>query len=112
MKIIIKVPTEKKNFWKVGLRRASHKRKSAGGVYRVLKSIISDFLNSDANEKLAIKVKYSKGYTNETIDSRDKNYLLYATTCFLEDYLKKGFIRKMNKQCGYEEPNYYGGKDE
>ena len=52
----------------------------------------------ELDKKLSIKVKYDNGTTNETLDSQDPQYLLYATLCFLEDYLDKSFVLDFSRK--------------
>lgn len=35
---------------------------------------------------------------NESLNSNRVGYLVYCTTCFLEDYLTKGFIKKIERK--------------
>ena len=48
--------------------------------------------------KTAVLVKDGEGYSNETIDSINPDYLLWATACFLEDHLPKSLTSRIQKQ--------------
>jgi hypothetical protein len=45
-------------------------------------------------DKTCVIVKYGKEYSNKTLVSRDPFYLLYTTSCFLEDYLSAKTIKR------------------
>lgn len=45
-----------------------------------------------------LKVKYDAEYHNETIETKDPVYFFDTTIIFLEDYLKKIFVRDFKKK--------------
>jgi hypothetical protein len=85
MKIIIKTPDDKVNKFRLQCRGYIGKRfvrKSA--LLKTLKQMLISRKNF--NKKIEICVKYSKDTINETILSKDKNYLMFVIDCFLEDF--------------------------
>lgn len=48
--------------------------------------------------KTSLKVIYDVGYQNETIATKNPAYFFETTIIFLEDYLKKIFVRDFKKK--------------
>lgn len=48
--------------------------------------------------KTAVVVDYGNGYDNETETTTDGNYLIHATACFLEDFLSKETLKRIEKK--------------
>lgn len=104
-KIVIKYPDEKVN--KFRLQRYGRWRgrqyKTAIGLVNGLERLLPQ---NKLREKTAVQVKegrYEKGkyeheITNETVDSDDPSYLLYAVSCFLEDELSDDSKRKAERR--------------
>ena len=93
IKFLILVP-EKDGLWKMN----GSKRRTPELLYRLLERKITKILGVDHDAKIVVKVKYTNGTTNQTLRSSDASYLLYATACFLEDYLTiKGLNRLYKK---------------
>jgi len=106
-KIIIKLPDKGVN--KFRLQRRGWKSRRYVSAKRVLTSLETDLKwleRRDGRKKTAIVIRehlpYLKGnktaIVNETVASDDINYLLYATTCFLEDYLTQVEVAKAEKK--------------
>lgn len=91
MRIKIRVPKEKEK-WMISFGKGSFRRRNSPGV---IINAIRHYLHArELKEKLSILVKYDRTTSNETVKSKDKQYLIYATVCFLEDYLKPEYILK------------------
>lgn len=101
MKIKITVP-QKNEHWKVSFGRGERKRSSAVAIFRA----VERHLQARAlREKMEIVVKYGKDISNETIASQDTKYLLYALSCFLEDYLPAQTLSRVEKTFTKGETN-------
>ena len=94
-KIIITVPQKEKDKWKL---HWSGKGKQFISATTLLNGIERRLLRLANKEKLAIRVKYTKDTDNETISSQNASYLLYATSCFLDDFLSKEVLKRIRKQ--------------
>jgi hypothetical protein len=100
-KIIIKIPRNKKGKFKLQSQGnfAGRQFITAGAV---LVSLNRYLLGTELKEKLAIVVKeYISGLwvnVNESLDSDEPEYLIYCTTCFLEDYISKRSLTKAEKK--------------
>lgn len=98
MKVTIKIPKSEKDKWVVSFGKGIRKRNSAS----VILNAIERYLQPHAKkEKIAIKVLEYNGTiwenVNESLASQDANYLLYVTSCFLEDYLSHEVLRRVEK---------------
>jgi len=93
IKFLILVP-EKDGLWKMN----GSKRKTPELLYRLLERKITKILGVDHDAKIAVKVKYDKDTSNESLRSSDINYLLYTASCFLEDYLSKEGLNRLYKK--------------
>jgi len=96
--ITIKVPQNRTDKWSVSFGKGMRKRNNASVI---LNAIERSLPRLSMTQKLAIKVKYGKDSSNETVQSQDVSYLLWATSCFLEDYLTKKVLRRFEKVGGY-----------
>ena len=104
-KIIIKYPDEKVD--KFRLQRYGKWRgrqyKTAIGLVNGLERLLPQ---NKLREKTAVVVKkgwyedgkYQHEVVNETIDSDNPSYLLYAVSCFLEDELSDASKRKVERR--------------
>ena len=101
MKITIKIPISEKNKFKLQSRGKMNGRQFKTGA-GLLESLERALLRFKSKEKIAIVVKeYIDSHfrsTNESLASQDTNYLVYITSCFLEDYLSQKVMRKTQKQ--------------
>ncbi len=99
-KIIIKLPKEKGGRFRLARKGWKGRRfmSAAGLVNRMERT----FPRTEFREKTAIIVKeYHRGRyrnINETLASKDPKYLIFATGCFLEDYLSKEKFRNVLKK--------------
>ena len=69
-------------------------------AYWVEKAIMKALLASHTKRKssqVAVRVIYGGGMENETLDSRDFDYLFNTTVVFLEDYISKRLLNKTRK---------------
>lgn len=102
-KIIIKVPKDKKGKWKIGHGHQPRSMARPDTLLRQLSVLVSRL---EVNEKTAIVVKeYIDGVwenVNESVDTSDRDYLLYCCTCFLEDYLSDKVLKKYYKQSDFK----------
>lgn len=85
MKITVVVPKANEK-WRVSFGKGARYRRDASVIYNAVERRLQA---RDMKEKTSIVVKYTKDTSNETLPSLDARYLLYATGCFLEDYLKE-----------------------
>ena len=65
----------------------NRKRRNVTLLYGALERKLLRFSRTQLKEKTKIIVKYGKSSSNETIASLNAFYLLYASGCFLEDYM-------------------------
>ena len=101
MKIIIKLPINEKGKFKLQSRgNLKGKRFKTGiGLLKSLESALS-FRRLEEKPSIIVKQYIDSHFTNinETTPSNNKEYLIYAVTCFLEDYLSTGHMRKAEKR--------------
>lgn len=102
MKISIKVPKKKTDKWMLGFGARPRSMLRADTLCHRLERLLGRLLlATKLKEKTTIKVlEYEDGSwtnVNETIASLNRNYLLWATACFLEDYLSKKVLRRIEK---------------
>lgn len=76
--------------WKISFGKGAKGYYSVGYIMRDLKRKFE----AGIKQKTCVRVKYGKGYCNDTADSLDAQYLTYATACFLEDYLPDRVLNK------------------
>jgi len=96
----IKVNVPLKGKWKVSMGKSHGKhRANANTAFSLIERRL---LASRLNKKIEITVKYTNHTTNKTLASFNKNYLLYALSCFLEDYLSPNILKKYEKYCTEE----------
>jgi hypothetical protein len=101
MKITIKLPQREKGKFKVqsrGFIEGRAYRTGAGAIERILELT----LRTELKEKTAIVIKeYIDSHfvnINETLASTNSEYLLYATTCFLENFISPYSFDKAEKR--------------
>lgn len=99
MKIKIKIPKTEKDKWRLGLGFRPRSMATATTLINRLERLLPRLI---LKEKIAIKVlEYEDGSwknSNESYASQDTNYLIYATSCFLEDYLSFEVKKRVEKQ--------------
>ena len=95
MKFKITVPQKKGDKWFLGYGARPRGMARADTLYNRLERLL---LRTKLKEKTSIVVKYGKDTSNETVASFDVKYLLYATSCFLEDYLSKVVLKRVEKK--------------
>jgi len=100
MKIIVKVPKTETSKWSLQSKLFPARRfKTASGVLNRLQSVL---LRTEFDKKLAIVIKMSIDSSwenvNESLDSKDRDYLNYAAGCFLEDYLSPEYLKSIEKR--------------
>lgn len=83
---------------KDGWKLVNKRRKKLETLINHLKRNLSKHLRLAPTEKIAVVVKYDKHTSNETLNTRDLNYTMFATICFLEDYLSKTSFNKYYKK--------------
>lgn len=93
MRVLIKTP-DKDDKFSISFGSGSRRRNSASVILSALKRKLRGYTRK---EKIVVKVKYSKDTTNTTLPSLDTKYILYATSCFLEDYLKTDHLLKLQR---------------
>jgi len=95
-KVIIKLPTERVNKFRLQLTGTKGRR------FLRASSILNALSYYKFREKTAITVKeYIDGSyenINQTLASTDKNYLLFAAACFLEDFLSDDVMNNVIKR--------------
>ena len=88
----LKIPTTKDSKWGISFGKGLRRRNSAGVIFSALERKLRGYAK---DEKIAILVKDEDGIANETLKSNDPKYLLYATGCFLEDYLSEMTMKRI-----------------
>jgi hypothetical protein len=94
-KLIIKVPQKETNLWSISFNKGIRKRKTATMIFKWARRHLYAYAK---RAKIAVEVKYSKDTSNETVPSAEPDYLVYATSCFLEDYLSDAVLAKEVKE--------------
>lgn len=94
MKVIIKLPY-KDGYWRLKIAGIEGRRYvSASGLLGGVKRFL---LGTEIEKKTAIVTKRCLGTSqetlNETLASNNPNYLMYTTTCFLEDFISPETMR-------------------
>ena len=92
MKIKILVPKGKEK-WKVIRKMSRYHRANVNTALKLTERLINEATDK---EKTCVRVNYNDGY-NETLMSQDATYLMYTTSCFLEDYLSPRTMNKYEK---------------
>jgi len=103
-KIIIKVPKDKKDKWKMGWGHSPKSSARADTLLNRLNKVLASRLRVEGKTAIMVK-EYTDNHwenVNESLDSSDRDYLVYCTSCFLEDYLSKKVIRSYGKKTGYK----------
>jgi len=90
--------TQFKDKWTISFGGRSAKRGTALSVYHLLERRLERKSSLQDGMKTAVLVKYLDGGTNETVDSLDPKQLLWAASCFLEDYLPRAVVRSREKK--------------
>ena len=102
-KIIIKLPDERVDKFRLQRRGWTGRRfKTAIGL---LNRLGKSFPLKDTKEKTAIVVKegkihkgrYKGHIVNESLASDNATYLLYAATLYLEDYVSKKLVKRIER---------------
>ena len=91
-KITIIVPQKPGDNFGIGW---DHRPKAMSSAYTVLRRLERLLTRGLVSPKTSIVVKYDRYTSNETLDSNDVPYLMYATSCFLEDYLATYHMKKI-----------------
>lgn len=96
-KIMIKVPKTEKEKCLIykGSGGKPLKRKTITYTFKALERFFARSCEAKADQKLRVLVRYPDKSENESLASTDKNYLLYTTACFLEDFLPKKTLGKI-----------------
>ena len=94
-KIQIKVPKKEGDKFSIGWGARPRPMHSAATILNRLQRLLVELKHGD---KTSVIVKYGKGIHNETIRSNDVEYLVYTTTCFLEDYLPRYHMIRAEKR--------------
>lgn len=94
MRIIITVPQKEGEKWFLGYNFRPRGMARADTVFSRLERLL---LRSTLKQKTSVLVRYGKGAVNETVASLDPRYLLYAASCFLEDYLSKFVMERARR---------------
>lgn len=97
-KFIINVPNSENQKWYLSINSARIKRLSIHDLLKAFRNRLAQHLGSCEGQKTCVKVKYDEMYHNETLTSDSLEYLIYATTCFLEDYISSETMRKAEKR--------------
>lgn len=99
MKIKITIPKTQNDKWTVSFGNGNRKRDSATIIFNAIKTYLRAYRKE---EKIAIVIN---GYIdshlevlNETLDSADREHLIYTTSCFLEDFLTQETLNKYIKR--------------
>src|SRR5574340_884191 len=98
-KIRIIVPRKDDQKWKVIVDVGSGKRLNpAWRAYRYLEKKFDSLATLGIKDKISLLVDYGHRTHNEVVPSRKPCYILYATLCFLEDYLEPQFFNQKVKK--------------
>lgn len=100
MKIIIKLPIGEKGRFKLQSRGKMQPRQYESAV-NLMGGLDRALTPKELKKKIAIVVKeYTDHFENinETLDSIDREYLLYCTSCFLENYLSQEILDRYEKR--------------
>ncbi|MCK9370290.1 hypothetical protein M0R04_10320 [Candidatus Dojkabacteria bacterium] len=95
MIITITVPKEGEN-WRI----LKAQRKSPELVIKFLERKIMKYLRTDNKQKLQIRIKHDGEYINSTLNTVDVPQAMFATACFLEDYLTDSAVRRLMEKYG------------
>lgn len=96
---IIKMPKDKNSKW--SLQQTGVPARRFRNAHAILNRFKKVFPRMEFREKTAIMVKrYVDGSfvtENETVSSKDPKYLIYATACFLEDFISPEVMRSYER---------------
>src|SRR3990167_10590668 len=92
-RIIIKVPIEKEK-WIISFGPKRYKRRNANTTFSLIERILPRLCEK---EKIAIRVKCVDGI-NESLLSNNPKYLLFTSSCLLEDYLSYFVLTKLERK--------------
>jgi len=100
MRITIKIPPTSNGKWLLLKGSGGHplKKKSATYTFLALERFLVKSLGTKKMENYTIKVLYPDKMKNETLPSKDIRYLLYATACFMEDWLPEKTLNDKYKK--------------
>ncbi len=73
-------------------------RKTIGGAWDLLERRFTSACKASTGYKTSVLVKDGLGYVNETYDSPNPAYLGFTARCFLEELLKPGMRRRLEKK--------------
>ena len=90
MKVKIYIPVSDR--WSVSFGGRKITRNTAYKMFRLMEARLPKMIKKYG--KLSVRVIYPDGYDNETIKSDDVPYLVYATSCFIEDYLSEATLKR------------------
>lgn len=93
-RITIVVPVKNKK-WK--LSGIGTKNKTFASATSILTWIERTLRVRRFNEENVVRVKYGH-LTNESVATKDPNDIIYTAGCFLEDYISKRTIRRLEKK--------------
>lgn len=97
-KITIHIPKTKNQKWSVRKTKGGgFFRKTGKNTFSALTRLLSSNCKASKKESWGILVVYPDGGKNQTLYSTDKNYLLFAAACFLEDYISKATLRRIER---------------
>lgn len=95
MRVIVRVPS-KGSRWTVSWpNHFGYKRKSVRETLSLLDRVCK------TKEPVCVRVRYADGY-NESMESDNRDYLNWITTCFLESYLDGDTIKQREKRYLHE----------
>lgn len=97
-KIIIRIPKTKNQKWSVRKTKGGgFFRKTYRTTFSALNRLLSSNCKANKNESWGVLVVYPDGGKNQTLYSTGKDYLLFATACFLEDYVSKAMLNRIER---------------
>jgi len=99
-KVTIRVPKTDKDKWLFFKGSGGHplKKRTASYTFLALERFLLRSLALKKADKLSVRVVYPDRENNETTTSKDAFYLIYATSCFLEDYLPDNIMRRVERK--------------
>jgi len=98
-KAIIRIPDNKGDSWKIsftlnGKGGSPFLKNTASAAYLLLERKFIATSASQPDAIFCVSVRDNEGIANETLDTGDLHQVLYATVCFLEDYISESFLKK------------------
>ncbi len=94
-RITVTVPKTEKDKWLLSFGIGAKRRRSALSCFNL---ISRRFHAQSAKEKVSMRVVYGKDTTNTSMPSNDTTEQLWAMGCFLEDYLPKATLTRIQKE--------------